>query len=123
MKDKWTRYQYRLERTRDSIREKTINNGRPRLTVHRSLKYIYAQVVDDANGKTLAYASSLEKEIGGGKGKSAKNIEMAKKVGAAVAKKALAAGIKQVAFDRGGNIYHGRVKALAEAARAGGLEF
>jgi len=123
MKDKWTRYQYRQQRTRDSVRETTISNGRPRLTVHRSLKYIYAQVVDDANGKTLAFASSLEKEIKGGKAQSAKNVEAAKKVGSALAKKALAAGVKQVAFDRGGHIYHGRIKALAEAARAGGLEF
>ncbi|MDE2039726.1 MAG: 50S ribosomal protein L18 [Elusimicrobia bacterium] len=123
MKDKWTRYEYRTRRTRDGLREATINNGRPRLTVHRSLKYIYAQVVDDAKGKTLAFASSLEKEVGGGGGKSAKNVAAAKKVGAAIAKKALAAGVKQVAFDRGGRIYHGRVKALAEAAREGGLEF
>src|SRR4051794_3699690 len=115
MKDKWTRHSYRTERTRDRVRETTINNGRPRLTVHRSLKYIYAQVVDDANGKTLAYASSLEKEINSGKGKSNKNVGAAKKVGEAIAKKAIAAGVKQVAFDRGGNIYHGRVKALAEA--------
>lgn len=123
MKDKWTRHEYRTERTRDRVRETTINNGRPRLTVHRSLKYIYAQVVDDANGKTLAYASSLQKELNSGKGKSNKNVDAAKKVGELIAKKAIAAGVKQVAFDRGGNIYHGRVKALAEAARAGGLEF
>jgi large subunit ribosomal protein L18 len=123
MKDKWTRYEYRTQRTRDSVRGVTINNGRPRLTVHRSLKYIYAQVVDDNTGKTLAYASSLEKEIKGEKKLSAKNVDAAKKVGEALAKKALAAGVKQVAFDRGGHIYHGRVKALAEAARAGGLEF
>ena len=123
MKDKWTRHEYRTRRTRNALRQVTINNGRPRLTVHRSLKYIYAQVIDDLKGKTLAAASSLEKEIGGGKGKSSKNLEMAKKVGAAIAKKAIAAGVKQVAFDRGGHIYHGRVKALAEAAREGGLEF
>ena len=119
MKDKWTRYEYRTQRTRDRVRETTVNNGRPRLTVHRSLKYIYAQVVDDANGKTLAYASSQE----GAKGKTSKNLASAKKVGEAIAKKAIAAGVKQVAFDRGGNIYHGRIKALADAARAGGLEF
>lgn len=122
MKDKWTRHEYRKERTRDRVRETTIANGRPRLTVHRSLKYIYAQVVNDADGKTLAAASSLEKAVVG-KGKTAKNLDAAKKVGELLAKKAIAAGVKQVAFDRGGNIYHGRVKALAEAARAGGLEF
>ena len=119
MKDKWTRYEFRKDRTRSRVRSTTIDNGRPRLTVHRSLKYIYAQVVDDANGKTLAFASSLEDA----KGKSSKNLASAKKVGETIAKKAIAAGIKQVAFDRGGNIYHGRIKALAEAARAGGLEF
>jgi len=123
MKDKWTRYQYRQDRTRRTVRETTINNGRPRLTVHRSLKYIYAQVVDDANGKTLAYASSLDEGIKADKKDSAKNVEAAKKVGMALAKKAIAAGVKQVAFDRGGHIYHGRIKALAEAAREGGLEF
>jgi len=120
MKDKWTRYQYRKERTRGRLAEKS--GGRPRLTVHRSLKYIYAQVVDDAQEKTLAAASSLSKELAAGK-KSAKNVEAAKKVGELLAKKALAAGVKKVAFDRGAHLYHGRVKALADAARAGGLEF
>ena len=95
MKDKWTRYGYRKERNSRNVRETALENGRPRLTVHRSLKYIYAQIVDDANGKTLAAASSLEKEIGGGKGKTAKNVSIAKKVGEAVAKKALAAGVKK----------------------------
>ena len=98
-----------------------------RLTVHRSLRYIYAQVVDDMAGKTMAAASSLSKEIksavSSGTSKSAKNIASAKKVGELLAQKAIAAGVKKVAFDRGANLYHGRVKALAEAARAGGLEF
>ena len=85
MKDKWTRYQYRKERTRGRLAEKS--GGRPRLTVHRSLKYIYAQVVDDAQEKTLAAASSLSKELAAGK-KSAKNVEAAKKVGELLAKKA-----------------------------------
>ena len=120
MKDKWTRYEYRKQRTRSRLAEKSA--GRPRLTVHRSLKYIYAQVVDDAQEKTLAAASSLSKELAGGK-KSAKNVEAARKVGELLAKKAVAAGVKKVAFDRGARLYHGRVKALAEAARAGGLEF
>lgn len=119
MKDKWTRYQYRKDRTRDHLAERS--SGRPRLTVHRSLKYIYAQVVDDQAGKTLASASSLSKELKGAK--SGKNLDSAKKVGELIAKKAAAAGVKQVCFDRGAHIYHGRVKALAEAARAGGLEF
>jgi large subunit ribosomal protein L18 len=121
MKDKWTRYEYRKERTRGKLAESV--HGRPRLTVHRSLKYIYAQIIDDAAGKTLASASSLSKEIKNEKTVSAKNLESAKKVGELLAKKAVAAGVKKVAFDRGGHIYHGRVKALADAARAGGLEF
>ena len=121
MKDKWTRYEYRKQRTRDHLVERA--NGRPRLTVHRSLKYIYAQVVDDLAGKTLASASSLSKEIRDEKAKSSKNVGAATKVGALIAKKAIAAGVKKVCFDRGAHIYHGRVKALAEAARAGGLEF
>jgi large subunit ribosomal protein L18 len=121
MKDKWTRYEYRKGRSRRKIAEKA--NGRPRLTVTRSLKYIYAQIIDDAQGKTLASASSLSKEIKAPKAVSAKNVESAKKVGELLAKKAIAAGVKQVAFDRGAHIYHGRVKALADAARAGGLDF
>lgn len=119
MKDKATRFEYRKERTRDHLREAA--NGRPRLSVHRTLRYIYAQVIDDAQGKTLAAASSLSKELKAKKG--GKNVETAKKVGELVAKKALAAGVKQVAFDRGARIYHGRIKAVADGARAGGLEF
>lgn len=92
---------------------------RPRLNVFRSLAHIYVQIIDDDNRVTLSAASSLDKDFSGSGG----NIEGAKKVGAAIAKKALAAGISQVVFDRGGYIYHGRVKALAEAAREGGLKF
>ena len=92
---------------------------RPRLNVFRSLAHIYAQVIDDEKGITLAAASSVEKTF---KGKGG-NIEAAKAVGAAIAKKALAKGITEVVFDRGGYIYHGRVAALAEAAREGGLKF
>lgn len=121
MKDKQSRYYYRLERTRDRLRADS--NGRPRLTVHRSSRYIYAQVIDDAAGKTLAFASSLSKELKAEKAKSTKSVDAAKKVGELLAKKASAAGVKQVCFDRGAYQYHGRVKALADAARAGGLEF
>ena len=121
MKNKWLREEYRKQRTRDGLRENA--SDRPRLTVHRTLRYIYAQVIDDVAGKTLAAASSLSKELKPGKGKTAKNVDAAKKVGALVAKKAVEAGVKKVAFDRGGYQYHGRVKALAEAARAAGLEF
>ncbi|WP_027726446.1 50S ribosomal protein L18 [Tuberibacillus calidus] len=93
---------------------------RPRLNVFRSAKHIYAQIIDDEQGKTLVSASTLDKAAGieyGG------NIEAAKKVGALVAERALEKGIKKVVFDRGGYLYHGRVKALADAAREKGLEF
>ena len=92
---------------------------RPRLNVFRSLAHIYAQVIDDEKGMTLAAASSMDKGFEGNGG----NIAAAKAVGAAIAKKALEKGISEVVFDRGGYIYHGRVKALAEAAREGGLKF
>ena len=92
---------------------------RPRLNVFRSLSHIYAQVIDDDKGMTLAAASSLDKDFKGSGG----NIAAAKAVGAAIAKKALEKGISKVVFDRGGYIYHGRVQALAEAAREGGLKF
>lgn len=90
----------------------------PRLDVFRSSKHIYAQIIDDVSGKTLVAASTLEKGFDGNGG----NAEAANKVGKAIAEKALKAGIKQVVFDRGGFVYHGRVKALAEGAREGGLE-
>lgn len=93
---------------------------RPRLSVYRSNKEIYAQIIDDTSGKTLAAASSRDKDLDGDKGtKSEKAVE----VGKLLAKKALAAGIDAVAFDRGGYQYHGRVKSLAEGAREGGLKF
>ena len=92
---------------------------RPRLCVFRSECNIYAQIIDDAAGATLVSASSVEKDFDGKGG----NIEAAKKVGAAVAERALKKGIENVVFDRGGYIYHGRVQALAEAAREGGLKF
>ncbi len=95
---------------------------RPRLCVYRSLNHIYAQVIDDRTGRTLAAASSLDKETrkqmkGGG------NVAAAKVIGKAIAERARAAGIAQVAFDRGGYKYHGRIQALAEAAREAGLKF
>ncbi len=92
---------------------------RPRLDVYRSSKNIYAQIIDDVEGKTLVSASSLEAGFEG----AGSNKEAAKKVGLMVAEKALAKGIKTVVFDRGGYVYHGRVQALAEGAREGGLEF
>ncbi|MCH5209692.1 MAG: 50S ribosomal protein L18 [Oscillospiraceae bacterium] len=92
---------------------------RPRLNVFRSAKHIYAQIIDDTKGVTLVAASSMDKDFDGYGG----NVEGAKKVGAKIAEKASAAGIKAVVFDRGGYVYHGRVAALAEGAREGGLEF
>ena len=91
---------------------------RPRLAVYRSLNHIYAQVIDDDNGKTLATASTTEKALAGSTGG---NIEAAKRVGAAVAERAKAAGVENVVFDRGGYVYHGRVKALLDATREAGL--
>ena len=91
---------------------------RPRLAVYRSLNHIYAQVIDDVNGKTLATASTTEKAFAGSTGG---NIEAATQVGKAVAERAIAAGVSNVVFDRGGYVYHGRVKALIDATREGGL--
>ena len=102
-------------RIRKTISGTTIN---PRLSVFRSNKEIYAQLIDDVNGVTLLAASSREKEIGKGT-----NVEVATAVGKLVAEKALKAGIEVVTFDRGGYLYHGRIKSLAEGARAAGLKF
>jgi len=95
---------------------------RPRLAVYKSLKHIYAQIIDDVNGVTLASASTLDKELRPKLAELTKTEE-AKEVGKLVAQRALEKGIKKVVFDRGGFIYHGRIKALAEGAREGGLEF
>jgi len=96
------------------------NNGRPRLSVHRSSKHIYAQIIDDSRGITLASASSLDKDM---KGKAGSNCDAATSVGKLVAERAKKSGVETVIFDRGGFIYHGRVKAVAEAAREAGLKF
>ena len=103
------------------VRNKVVGTeARPRLNVYRSLNHIYAQIIDDSKGITLASASSLDKEFGNGYGG---NKEAAREVGKLVAKRAIDKGIKSVVFDRGGYIYHGRVAELAEGAREGGLEF
>ena len=94
--------------------------GRPRLAIFRSSKHIYAQIIDDIAGRTLASASTRD---GDGKGSYGGNVEAAKKIGGLVASRAKAAGVELVVFDRGGHRYHGRVKALADAARGGGLKF
>ena len=108
----------RRRRNRTALRARA--GTRPRLSVHRSGKHIYAQVIDDAAGTTVASASTLEKDV---RGTSGANIDAATSVGKRVAEAAKAAGVTQVVFDRGGFLFHGRVKALADAAREGGLEF
>ncbi|MTI15683.1 50S ribosomal protein L18 [Rhodobacteraceae bacterium RKSG542] len=113
-------FERRRARVRRSI--KKVANGRPRLSVFRSSKQIYAQIIDDANGLTVAAASTLEKDVKGTL-KTGADSAAAAVVGKLVAERALAAGVKQVVFDRGGYLFHGRVKALADAAREGGLEF
>ena len=112
-------------RRHERIRKKVAGTTeRPRLSVYRSLSHMYAQIIDDFKGSTIAAASSLDKELKGKDKKSGKgNISAAKQVGELIAKKALKKGIKKVVFDRGGYLYHGRVKALADAARENGLEF
>jgi large subunit ribosomal protein L18 len=107
----------RRRRVRTALKARS--GGRPRLSVHRSGRHIYAQIIDDAAGSTLVAASSLVK---GAKSIGA-NVDSAAQVGKEIAEKAKAAGITTVVFDRGGFIFHGRVKALADAAREGGLEF
>ncbi len=105
------------------VRKKVFGTAeRPRLCVFRSTKHIYAQLIDDIGGKTLLAASSLDPDLKS-QGVSGGNVDGAKQVGAQIARKALAHGFKEVVFDRGGYIYHGRVAALADAAREGGLEF
>ncbi len=110
----------RRERVRHQIRVKAV--GRPRLSVFRSGLHIYAQVIDDRKGVTLAAASTVDKTLKSGL-KTGANIDAAKAVGKLLAERAVAAGIKQVVFDRGAYLFHGRVKALADAAREGGLSF
>ena len=106
----------RAARVRRSL--KKVANGRPRLSVNRSNDNIYAQIIDDVQGETLAAASTLEGDKKGGG-----NIDAAATVGKAIAERATKAGIEEVVFDRGSFLYHGRVKALADAAREGGLKF
>jgi large subunit ribosomal protein L18 len=110
----------RKARVRRSIRARAY--GKPRLTVFRSSKQIYAQIIDDVKGATLVSASTLEKTQREAL-KTGADIDAAKSVGKLIAERAAAAGIKQVVFDRGAYMYHGRVKALAEGAREGGLDF
>ena len=111
-------FEMRRRRNRTALRAR--GGSRPRLSVHRSGKHIYAQVIDDAEGKTIASASTLEKDARSSTGAT---TDAATAVGKRVAEAAKKAGVTQVVFDRGGFLFHGRVKALAEAAREAGLEF
>jgi large subunit ribosomal protein L18 len=110
----------RRQRLRYQLREKS--TGRPRLSVFRSGKHIYAQVIDDAAGRTVAAASTLDKELKANL-KTGADRQAASSVGKLIAERSKAAGVSAVVFDRGSYLYHGRVKALAEAAREGGLDF
>ena len=110
-------FQKRRLRVRSKLRK--VNAGRPRLSVHRSSKNMSVQIIDDVNGVTLASASTLEKDLGF-VGKN--TMDAAKKIGATIAERAKAAGITEAQFDRGGFLFHGRIKALADAAREGGLK-
>lgn len=110
----------RRQRLRFQLRRKS--GGLPRLSVFRSSKHIHAQIIDDAQGRTLASASTLEKELRDN-GNTGANVDAASAIGKLIAERGLAAGVTAVVFDRGAYVYHGRVKALAEAAREGGLSF
>ncbi|MFV0384089.1 50S ribosomal protein L18 [Paracoccus sp. (in: a-proteobacteria)] len=111
-------FQKRRLRVRNKLR--AMSNGRPRLSVHRSSKNISVQIIDDLKGVTLASASSLEKDLGV-VGKN--NVDAAARIGAAIAERAKKLGVEEVVFDRGGFLFHGKIKALADAAREGGLKF
>ncbi|TBR27440.1 MAG: 50S ribosomal protein L18 [Reyranella sp.] len=120
MSDRNALFARRQRRTRYALRQ--ASNGRPRLSVFRSGKHIYAQVIDDRQGVTLAAASTLDKDVRGAL-KTGADKGAAAEVGKLIAARAVAAGVKEVIFDRGGYTYHGRVAALANAAREGGLSF
>ena len=123
MADKQTKKAVRLQRRKYSIRKSVVGTTeRPRLSVFRSDKHIYAQLVDDVAGATVAAAASTEKDVRGDLPNGG-NVKVAVLVGKMIADRAKAAGVTKVAFDRGGRMYHGRIKALADAAREGGLQF
>jgi large subunit ribosomal protein L18 len=115
---KLTLFERRRQRVRTSLRKRA--GSRPRLSIHRSGKHIYAQVIDDVAGRTVASASTVDKDL---KGQAGATVSGAQEVGKRLAERAKEAGVTQVVFDRGGFLFHGRVKALADAAREGGLEF
>jgi len=115
-----SQFERRTRRVRKTLRK--VANGRPRLSVYRSSKNIYAQIIDDVAGQTLASASTLDKDIRAALSKGTDKAA-AEAVGKAIAERAVKAGVKDVVFDRGGYLFHGRVKALADGAREGGLNF
>ena len=115
---KLTLFERRRQRVRTSLRKRA--GARARLSIHRSGRHIYAQIIDDQEGRTVASASTLEKDV---RGTTGATVSGAQDVGRRVAERAKAAGVTRVVFDRGGFLFHGRVKALADAAREGGLEF
>lgn len=115
---KTTQKQRRLYRTRNKVKQ----SDRPRLSVHKTGMHIYAQVIDDSQGKTIAFASTVDKDLRK-KLKSTANVDAAQQVGTLLAKRAKDSGVTKVVFDRGSFLYHGRIKALADAAREGGMEF
>ena len=115
---KMSLFERRRQRVRTTLRKRA--GDRLRLSVHRSGKHIYAQIIDDTEGRTVAAASTLDKDV---RGQAGATVSSAQDVGRRVAERAKAAGVSRVVFDRGGFLFHGRVKALADAAREGGLEF
>jgi large subunit ribosomal protein L18 len=121
MATKQERYQFRKERTKKKLA--AAGKDKPRLSVYRSLKYLYASVIDDAQGKVVASATTAAKELSGKYKASGKSVEAAGALGELIAKKAIEKGVGEVRFDRGARIYHGRVKAVAQAARKAGLKF
>jgi large subunit ribosomal protein L18 len=123
MADKSKEKAIRLERRKHHIRKSVFGSPeRPRLSVYRSSKHIYVQLIDDYAGKTLAAVATTTDDVRG-ELKTGASVAAAKKAGTEIARRAIALGVKKVAFDRNGRMYHGRVKALAEAAREGGLQF
>lgn len=120
MANKDSQFERRRARVRRTLKARAA--GRPRLSIHRSSKHIYAQVIDDTDGRTVASASTLEKDLKGSL-KTGADKAAAAAIGKLVAERAVKAGVTDVVFDRGGYLFHGRVKALADAAREGGLSF
>lgn len=124
LKKKHKKKRHHRRRAHQRVRNRVFGTPeRPRLAVYKSAKYVYAQIIDDTDGNTLAQASSLDPEVRKGLEKGTATIAAAEAVGKTLAERAKAKGIESVVFDRGGFVYHGKVKAIAESAREGGLQF